>query len=144
MNIAFEIAVLFVGVVAALGVHELCHAAVCEYVGVDWRLTIHRDGIWSGPAVQVELRQHTPETLRCVALAPLVMALPVVAILAVVGPATVYYEWGLAGSLLFLWSIGAIPSKVDLEVAWRANELETYHDVWYGEHRTHRLAEGIP
>jgi len=135
-----EVSFVTLGVVAlvALVAHETCHALACEVCDIEWSPTVVWGWVLPAPAIRMhDQRALTPKTLQVIAMAPLVMLyVPAIAH----GTLDLSQEGYL---LLAMWCFGAIPSPGDIKNWYYASEIDDWHGVWYGEHATHRAAEGV-
>lgn len=137
----FELGIIIGVLAVGIAAHEAIHYAVSRLVGARAAFTIRWAGINTTPAVRIYLRDFTPLTLRAVALSPLVLCLPGVA-LVVSGRGSVPAA-STADLLVLLLSLCGIPSVTDIKHAWHAADVELIRAGSYGTHPTHCAAEGI-
>ena len=122
---------LVCGVSAGLVIHEACHGLVLRIAGVEYDVTFfpgRHDSplgrLASVPWAVVHPHptgQESPVALRLAALAPLIMAVPVLG-LALVGFAPTG-ESPVASALVLGWLACALPSPQDFSVSFYAHRL---------------------
>jgi hypothetical protein len=130
---------LTVVALAAMAAHELAHYTAAWLFGHDPWFTYLWDGWLPTPAVGHDLADATPWECRVTSLAPLALGLSSLAIYAT----GLYHVHPDGWELLVMWSVGAVPSPVDLENVYYADVVREYQAVWYGDHPIHAAAEGI-
>jgi hypothetical protein len=131
--------VLFLTVGVGIVAHELSHAAVLYFLGIQcdidiglaWVGTSQVNASIYGTLAAVTPREITPETsawaMRLSSVAPLILAVPFVTVVTGVVPDPLQAD----SLLLTAWTVGwlacAIPSPQDFSVFWHAERAVAEH-----------------
>lgn len=131
--------VLSLTVGVGIGAHELSHATVLSLFGIQCDIAIGPDRVRTyqfdstvpGALAAVTPREIAPETtslaVRLSAVAPLLLAVPFVAIAAGIVPDPLQADNPLLSAVTIGWLACAIPSPQDFGVFWHAERAITEH-----------------